>query len=76
MTAKIRIKRVWEYFPIIRGVRQGDPLSPKLFLAVLEYIFRRLEWCKYGLNIGGVQLDHLRFADDLILISNRICNEY
>lgn len=69
MTAKIRIKRVWEYFPIIRGVRQGDPLSPKLFSAVLEYIFRRFERCKYGLNISGVQLNHLRFADDLILIS-------
>lgn len=70
MKAKIRTERVGEDFPIKRGVRQGDPLSPKLFSAVLEHVFRRLEWNKYGLNINGVQLTHLRFADDLILISS------
>ena len=32
---KIRIKR---------GVRQGDTISPKLFMATLESIFRRLNW--------------------------------
>ncbi|CAK1591052.1 unnamed protein product [Parnassius mnemosyne] len=26
-------------------------------------------WNKYGLNINGIKLNHLRFADDLILIS-------
>ncbi|XP_062532937.1 uncharacterized protein LOC134201708 [Bombyx mori] len=28
-----------------------------------------LEWDDYGININGVLLNHLRFADDLILIS-------
>lgn len=69
MKAKIQTERTGEYFPIQRGVRQGDPMSPKLFSAVLEHIFRHLEWSKYGLNVNGVQLTHLRFADDLILIS-------
>lgn len=69
MKAKIKTERIGEYFPIKRGVRQGDPMSPKLFSAVLEYVFRCLEWDNYGLNINGVQLNHLRFADDIILIS-------
>lgn len=69
MEAKIRTEKVGECFPIRKGVRQGDPLSPKLFLATLEHIFRQLEWKEYGINVNGVLLNHLRFADDLILIS-------
>ncbi|CAF4921267.1 unnamed protein product [Pieris macdunnoughi] len=52
------------------GVRQGDPLSPKLFSAILESLFRNLEWDKVGININGRQLNHLRFADDLVIISD------
>lgn len=69
MKAKIRTERDGDFIPIKRGVRQGDPLSPKLFSAVLEHVFRRLEWDNYGLIINGVRLNHLRFADDLIIIS-------
>lgn len=69
MKVKIRTERDGESFPIKRGVRQGDPLSPKLFSAVLEHVFRCLDWENYGLIINGVRLNHLRFADDLILIS-------
>ncbi|GBP16134.1 hypothetical protein EVAR_9854_1 [Eumeta japonica] len=32
-------------------------------------IFRNLDWNKNGLNINGENLNHLRFADDLILFS-------
>ncbi|GBP85483.1 Putative uncharacterized transposon-derived protein F52C9.6 [Eumeta japonica] len=48
---------------------RGDPISPKIFSAVLEMIFRNLNWTKNGLNINGENLNHLRFADDLILFS-------
>ena len=41
---KIRIKR---------GVRQGDTISPKLFTATLESIFRRLNWENKGVKIDG-----------------------
>lgn len=71
MKAKIKTERDGEYFPIKRGVRQGDPLSPKLFSAVLEHVFRCLDWDHYGLNVNGVKMNHLRFADDLILISDK-----
>ena len=36
-----------------RGVRQGDTISPKLFTATLEGIFRRLNWETSGVKIDG-----------------------
>lgn len=64
----IKLETTGNSFPINRGVRQGDPLSPNLFTAVLENIFKSLDWDGYGLNINGCRLNHLRFADDLILL--------
>ena len=68
-TAQVRLESMGNEFPIRRGVRQGDPISPKLFSAVLEMIFRNLNWTKKGININGENLNNLRFADDLILFS-------
>lgn len=68
-TAQIKLETTGDEFPIERGVRQGDPISPKLFSAVLETIFRRLDWDNFGINVNGEKLSHLRFADDLILFS-------
>ncbi|GBP19464.1 hypothetical protein EVAR_15814_1 [Eumeta japonica] len=42
-----------------------DSLSSKLFLAVLESIFRRLNWKELRINVDGTFLTHLRFADDI-----------
>lgn len=67
-TAQIKLESIGEEFPIARGVRQGDPLSPKLFSALLEHVFRNLEWDSVGININGTLLNHLRFADDLIIV--------
>ena len=50
---KIRIKR---------GVRQGDTISPKLFTATLESIFRRLNWENKGVKIDGEFLSNRRFV--------------
>lgn len=65
--ARIQLETLGEEFKIRRGVRQGDPLSPKLFSAVLENIFRKLDWERLGINIDGRKLNHLRFADDIVL---------
>ena len=55
---KIRIKR---------GVRKGDTISPKLFTATMESIFRRLNCDNKGVKIEGTFLSNLRFADDIFL---------
>lgn len=52
-----------------RGVRQGDVISPKLFTAALEDIFKLLDWEGLGININGQYLTHLRFADDIVLMA-------
>lgn len=68
-TAKIKLESTGPTFSIGRGVKQGDPLSPKLFISLLESIIKRLNWEKTGLNINGKYLSHLCFADDLVLLS-------
>ena len=35
--------QVWEEIPILRGVRQGDPTSPKLFTATFQVVFRNAQ---------------------------------
>ena len=50
-----------------RGVRQGDTISPTLFTATLESIFRRLNLEKKDVKIDGEFLTNLRCADDIFL---------
>ncbi|KAE9415663.1 hypothetical protein Angca_005240, partial [Angiostrongylus cantonensis] len=52
-----------------RGVSQGDTISPKLFTATLQNVMRTLGWDNMGMKINGRQLHHLRFADDIVLIT-------
>ncbi len=69
-TATIQLHKKSRKFPIRKGVRQGDTISPKLFTACLEEVFKKLEWDDMGLKIDGEYLNNLRFADDLVLVSN------
>ncbi|KAK6757103.1 hypothetical protein RB195_015120 [Necator americanus] len=65
-----------QYIKVLRelykGVRQGDTISPKIFTATLENAMRKLEWDDMGVKIDGRQLHHLRFADDIVLITPSI----
>jgi hypothetical protein len=70
--AVIRIEEESKPFDIERGVRQGDPISPKLFTALLEDMFMKLDWEKKGIAINGKYLSHLKFADDIVVFANKL----
>ncbi|XP_073986750.1 uncharacterized protein [Rhodnius prolixus] len=66
---QVRMDRTGSEFEMGRGVRQGDPLSPNIFNAVLEQVFRELNWENLGIKINGRKLNNLRFADDVVLFA-------
>ncbi|KAG7564109.1 Ribonuclease H domain [Arabidopsis suecica] len=65
-----------EAFKPSRGLRQGDPLSPYLFVMCMERFCHQIEfsvaakeWKPISLSCGGPKLSHICFADDLILFA-------
>ena len=66
-TALIKLHKNSNEIKVAKGVRQGDTISPKLFIASLESIFRKIDWDGIGINIDGEYLNNLRFADDINL---------
>lgn len=71
-TSCVRLHQDTDAFPVERGVRQGDNISPKLFTALLEFAFKQHNWDNLGINIDGEYLNHLRFTDDIMLIADRL----
>ena len=61
-------------FSIKRGLRQGDPLSPFLFILVMKGLHCALSTAVssnliHGINLGSpdLTLSHLFYADDVII---------
>ena len=70
-TARIIINdSMTDPFPIRRGVKQGDPISPLLFNIIIEILN------KQSTKIKGFQIDEannlkiLMFADDIVLFGD------
>lgn len=55
-----------------RRIKQGDTFSPKMFTMVLEYAFKNINCDKKGINVDGEYLNHLRFADNIVIISDNL----
>jgi len=70
------------FFKSSRGLRQGCPLSPLLFLLVVEGLSRIIQEQVKEKNIEGVsvarglKITHLMFVDDVILFGNGKITEW
>jgi endonuclease/exonuclease/phosphatase family metal-dependent hydrolase len=53
-----------------RGVRQGDSLSPLLFITTLQHALDSVDWNNRGFRIGRSKLQHLAYADDIALLAH------
>ncbi|KAL0404118.1 UNVERIFIED_CONTAM: hypothetical protein Sradi_2052600 [Sesamum radiatum] len=62
------------FFKSTRGLRQGDPLTPTLFVLAAEYFSRnlnRLMEIDKSLAFKGSQgISHLAYADDILIFTN------
>ncbi|KAL0012167.1 hypothetical protein SO802_007275 [Lithocarpus litseifolius] len=59
-----------------RGLRQGDPLSPYIFILCMDFLSQLIEekcssksWKPVRASRGGLAFSHLFFADDLVLFA-------
>lgn len=65
-----------DFFQPSRGIRQGDPLSPYIFILSMELLSRRIDhemdilrWTPISICRNGPEISHLFFADDLLLFA-------
>jgi len=63
LTRKITIKT---------GVRQGDPISPMLYVLALEPLLRVLRRKTAGIELSGVRIHYNAFADDIATVSESV----
>nr|XP_016466901.1 PREDICTED: uncharacterized protein LOC107789578 [Nicotiana tabacum] len=65
------------FFKSSRGVKQGDPISPTLFILVAEALSRGLNalhtnlyFCGFGMPKWSPKINHLAYVDDMIIFSS------
>ena len=72
-------------FLVTNGVRQGGILSPALFSLYMDDLSKQLQQCKSGCMVGEDLINHMVYADDLVVLSPysaglqqllRVCSEY
>ncbi|XP_060203027.1 uncharacterized protein LOC132631469 [Lycium barbarum] len=62
------------FFKSERGVKQGDPISPSLFIIVVEVLsmllnnlFDKPEFNGFSMQPNGPKINHISYADDIII---------
>ena len=72
-------------FNVSNGVRQGGILSPLFFNLYMDRLSVTLSKTKVGCALGKIMVNHLAYADDLVILSPsakglqkllNICSEY
>ncbi|XP_075097852.1 uncharacterized protein LOC142175172 [Nicotiana tabacum] len=65
------------FFKSSRGIKQGDPVSPTLFILAAEALSRGLNalhtnlyFCGFGMPKWSPKINHLVYADDMIIFSS------
>ena len=56
-------------FKVTNGVREGGILSPYLFNVYVDELSEQLKMCNVGCSMNGHLINHIMYADDLVLIS-------
>ncbi|GKC88628.1 RNA-directed DNA polymerase, eukaryota, reverse transcriptase zinc-binding domain protein [Tanacetum coccineum] len=61
-------------FKFRKGLKQGDPLSPFLFILIMEMLHLSFQWVVdagmfHGIKLGGtLNLSHMFYADDAVFV--------
>lgn len=70
-----------EFFEPSKGIRQGDPMPPYIFILCMEYLSKSINqkvqnklWKPIKIASKGPELSYLFFANDLVLISKADIN--
>ena len=58
-----------DMFKVSNGVKQGGILSPYLFNVYIDELSERLNKMNVGCYHGGLKINHIFYADDMVLIS-------
>ena len=66
----IHLRTVSMKFRLQRGGRQGDNISPRLFISChQDAIIGKINWKNRSIKIDSEYLSHLIFADDIVMLN-------